>query len=83
MSANGVNPCTGRYAGCTADPPPWRGKCDSCNAEHNRRAAERCETLKAAGKCIVCGARASTVAGHRLTLCPRHRVYYQEGNRAQ
>ena len=79
---NVTNRCKGRYAGCTADPPEGRSKCDSCNAEHNRRGAARREALKTAGKCVVCGAKAATVSGVTLTVCKVHREYYRARDEA-
>lgn len=67
------NPCAGRYAGCTADPGDGARMCENCRGEHNRRAAARRSELRAAGRCVVCSARA--VKG--LTTCAAHREYYR------
>lgn len=71
------NPCKGRYAGCTADPPHDHGKCDSCRAVHNANEAARRAARKAEGNCVVCGARAVKVDGESLTTCKTHREYYR------
>lgn len=77
MSGNRENPCGGRYAGCTADPPEGRGKCESCAAEHARRGAARRAALKNNGRCTVCGKPAVRVDGVTLTTCKAHREYYR------
>lgn len=72
------NPCTGRYAGCSADPPDDRRMCASCAATHAAKAAARRAELRARKACVVCGKSAAKAHGETLTTCKAHREYYRQ-----
>lgn len=77
MSARENNPCSGRYDGCSGDPPEDRRMCDGCREKHNALEAARRAERKAAGKCVVCGGAAVKLDGTRLSTCKTHREYFR------
>lgn len=74
MSAPGWYP--GRCKDC-ASTELVGARCKACAAFHAEREAARRAKRKAAGECVVCGARAARVDGQSLTTCPTHREYYR------
>lgn len=76
-TGNRENRCAYRYEGCAGAVPKGARVCGACRLEHNRRAAERRERLKAARRCWVCQAKAVKVDGVWLTVCAAHREYFR------
>lgn len=63
-----------RCQDCARLPVEGRARCKRCAKRHAIASAKRRATLINAGRCVVCGRKAS--AG--MTICLEHRRYYAE-----